>query len=93
MVGGFGLLPKWEGGSRGWRAIVPTLFHNVLMVFVFIGLALGRCGAVESPWKAGWAYGTKYSSPLLIDVNGDGTKDVVLLCDDGWLRGFDGSDA
>lgn len=32
-----------------------------------------------------------YSSPLPIDVNGDGFLDVVMLCSDGYVRAFDGS--
>jgi hypothetical protein len=83
-------------GNRGptmGRATISPLAHTAFITFALTALSLTPCRAVESPWKAGWAYGAKYSSPLLIDVNGDGTKDVVLLCDDGWLRGFDGSDA
>jgi hypothetical protein len=46
----------------------------------------------ETPWRDDPDYGTMYSSPLPIDVNGDDVLDIVMLCSDGYLYAFDGTD-
>ena len=48
-------------------------YDNHMMVFV-----LNYNGALKARWQPSWANPLSYTHPVLVDVNGDGRRDIVL---------------
>lgn len=46
---------------------------NHLMIFV-----LSHTGSLQSRWQPSWGNPMSYTHPALVDVNGDGVKDIVM---------------